>query len=208
MLDELLSLRHFQPAFYTGSPSRHYLPLFYDAVATLQPRLIVTLGFGDGQAHLTFCQALRDTAPAGRSVAFLRSTDDLVTKARSYAEEFFGEVTEFRDGVTSESAAEFGRGSVDLLLIDDVDSGAEIRRELSAWKGRLSPEAVVFVHGIELERADNPRSVFRRWSASRNRAEFAKGLGLGIERCARLGLLRPRYPQPKSLGKFCAVTRG
>ena len=60
MFEKLPSLLGFQPKFYTGGPTRFHLPLFYDLVASKKPKSIVTLGFGDGQAFFTFCQAARE----------------------------------------------------------------------------------------------------------------------------------------------------
>ncbi len=36
-----------------------YLRLLWDLVTSKKPKLIVTLGFGDGQAFFTFCQIAR-----------------------------------------------------------------------------------------------------------------------------------------------------
>ena len=55
MIEQLPSLRGFQPKFYSRGATRFYLPLLYDLVA--MAKRVVVLGFGDGQAFFTFCQA-------------------------------------------------------------------------------------------------------------------------------------------------------
>src|ERR1700674_2252683 len=60
MFEKLPSLLGFQPKFYTGGPMRFHLALLYDLVASKKPKSIVTVGFGDGQAFFTFCQATRE----------------------------------------------------------------------------------------------------------------------------------------------------
>ncbi len=63
---------HFQPQKYCGGLSRFYLPLFYDLVALDRPGQIVVLGFGDGQPHAAFEQALREHEIAGRCLTIRR----------------------------------------------------------------------------------------------------------------------------------------
>ena len=53
----------FEPDFYTAGPARFYLPLLHDIVLSEKPGLIVTLGLGDAQAHLAFCQAALGQSP-------------------------------------------------------------------------------------------------------------------------------------------------
>ena len=60
MYEKLPSLLGFQPKFSGGGPARFHLPLLYDLVARRNPKSIVVLGFGDGQAFFTFCQASRE----------------------------------------------------------------------------------------------------------------------------------------------------
>ncbi len=60
MFEQLPSLRGFQPRFYTGGPTRAHLPLFCDLLAMTKPSRVVVVGFGDGQAFFTFCQAANE----------------------------------------------------------------------------------------------------------------------------------------------------
>lgn len=185
MSEKLPSLLGFKPKFHTGGPTRFYLPLLYDLVATQRPKSIVTFGFSDGQAFFTFCQAAREQNIEGRCVAVRRErageteNDDLAwLKGKEYGAEFYADLIGLHDG--PDAVREFADQSVDLLLVDDSDSGAEIRADLSTWEAKLAPHGVVIVHGIALERADGPKTAWMQWSASRPRAEFSDGIGLGI----------------------------
>ena len=60
MYEKLPSLLGFQPKFSADGPARFHLPLLYDLVARQKPKSIVVLGFSDGQAFFTFCQASRE----------------------------------------------------------------------------------------------------------------------------------------------------
>ena len=186
MLEKLSSLLGFQPKFYSAGPVRLHLPLLYDLVASKRPRTIVTLGFGDGQAFFTFCQAAREQNVECRCVAVRREyvgesgVDDAAwLKGKDYGDEFYGDFATFRSG--SEPVKEFADGSVDLLLLDDCDSGAAIRAELSMWELEAGPKwhwsscmGLLWNAGID------PNDVWLEWSAARPTAEFRDGIGLGI----------------------------
>ena len=99
MFEKLPSLLGFQPKFYTGGPTRFHLPLLYDLVASQKPKSIVTLGFGDGQAFFTFCQAAREQNIECQCVAVRREhageneADDLAwLKGKDYGDEFYGDL--------------------------------------------------------------------------------------------------------------------
>src|SRR5688572_26318670 len=137
MFDKLPSLRGFQPRFYAGGPMRFHLPLLYDLVASEKPKLAVALGWSDGEGFFTFCQAASEQGVDNQCLAVRRERPGEAEekglawrKGRDYGEEFYGDRA--RLFASSASAlAEVADGSVDLLLLDDCDSGTEIRRDLS-----------------------------------------------------------------------------
>ncbi|HKP05458.1 MAG TPA: glycosyltransferase [Chthoniobacterales bacterium] len=188
MFETLPSLLAFQPKFYSGGPVRFHLPLLYDLIATLKPGRVVTLGFGDGQAFFTFCQAVTELGLDGECVAVRRErdgeaeTDDTAwEKGKDDGQEVYGECARYF-GSASAALAELAEGSVNLLLLDDCDSGAEIRADLAAWASKLAPEAIVLLHGAGLERVDSPKTAWTEWTAQRVSTEFPAGLGLGLAR--------------------------
>jgi GT2 family glycosyltransferase/glycosyltransferase involved in cell wall biosynthesis len=188
MFDKLPSLREFQPKFYSGGPARFHLPLLYDLVAETKPKRVVALGFGDGQAFFTFCQAASEQKLDCTCLAVRRDRpgesedDDIAWRdGRDYGEEFYGERARFFSSPGA-ALAETPDGSVEILLLDDSDSGKEIREDLSAWKSKLTPDAVVLLHGLGLEREDGPRAAWDEWVADGPSAIFPAGLGLGIAR--------------------------
>ncbi len=185
MFEKLPSLLGFKPKFHTGGPTRFHLPLLYDLVASKKPRLMVTQGVGDGQAFFTFCQAVREKNIECQCVAVRRErageteSDDVAwLKGKDYGEEFYGDLVRFQSD--SDGVREVADQSVDLLLLDDCDSGAGIRADLSIWESKLAQNALVLCHGVALERVDDPRAAWVEWSASRPTAEFPDGIGLGI----------------------------
>jgi GT2 family glycosyltransferase len=191
MFEKLPSLRGFQPKFYSGGSMRFHLPLLYDLIGSERPKLVVTLGWTDGEAFFTFCQAASDQGLNVQCLAIRRahageSEDDDVAwqKGRNYGEEFYGKrVRFFRSAAAAQ--AEVRDGSVDLLLLDDSDSGAEIRSDLAEWETKLAPHALVLLHGIGLERTESPKDAWEEWVKDRPRVTFPDGLGLALAQKAQ-----------------------
>lgn len=186
MFDKLPSLRRFQPKLYSGGPARFHLPFLYDLVAETKPKRVVVVGFADGQFFFTFCQAANELKVDCECVAVWRDrageseADDVAWgEGRDYGEEFYGEPARFFSS-PSAALAEVADNSVDVLLLDDSDSGKAIREDLSAWRSKLAPESLVLLHGLGLEREDSPQVAWDGWVADRPHAIFSNGPGLGI----------------------------
>jgi GT2 family glycosyltransferase len=197
MLSELSGLHEFMPKFYRGGPIRFYLPLLYDLVAIEKPKLIVTIGFDEGEAFFTLCQGAREKRIDCRCVAIRREegqeSDDAIWHAgRAYGEEFYGEAAQFLAGTPADLAENFANDDVDLLLIDDCDSGSIIEDDLTIWKSKLASDAIIVVHGIGLERDDPPRRAWAEFVSHHPHAAFHEGIGLGVA-------LAGKPPKSKSL---------
>src|SRR5215831_10361121 len=122
--------QNFEPKFFTGGPTRFYLPLFFDIVVHEKPKLIVTLGLGDAQAHFGFCQAVAEQNLQSRCVGIRRArvdesaNDDLAWKrAEKATAKFFPKVSQLIDIDAVKAAVGFADGSIEVLLIEDIDSG-------------------------------------------------------------------------------------
>lgn len=121
MFEQLPSLLGFQPNFHIGGPTRFYLPLAYDLVATTRPKMVVTLGFGDGEMHFTFCQAVRENGLSCRLLAVRNPEDGLPVDDNAwqaglaYNSEFYGDLSTMWDE-TPESAPDLDAASVDLFF--------------------------------------------------------------------------------------------
>src|SRR5438105_7324696 len=186
MFEKLPSLRGFQPKFYSGGPAGFHLPAPYDLVAETKPKRVIALGFRDGQAFFSFCQAASEQKIDCECVAVRRDRhgeseqdDSAWLKGRADAEEFYGEGARFF-ATPEEALAAMADASVDILFVDDSDSGTEIRKDLAAWQAKLSVNAAVLLHGLRLERDDSPATAWKEWVGKRSHANFADGLGMGI----------------------------
>ncbi len=188
MFEELPSLNGFQPKFYSGGPVRFHLPLFYDLVAAAKPKMTVVVGFGDGEAFSTLCQAGAEAGNLGQCVAVRRdrpdepeSDDTRWREDAAQAQEVYGNRARFFRRAEA-ALSEVADGSVDFLLIDDSDSGSEIAADLKAWEPKLAAQAVVLLHGIGVEREDSPAAAWAAWVGERAEVSFPAGLGLNLAR--------------------------
>jgi GT2 family glycosyltransferase/glycosyltransferase involved in cell wall biosynthesis len=179
--------QNFEPKFFTDGPTRFYLPLFFDIVVQERPALIVTFGLGDAQAHLAFCQAVAEQNLASRCVAVRRAranesaADDQAWQyADETATEYFSNISQLVEADAIQAASDFADGSIEVLLIDDVDSGETVRRELEIWRSKLSVNALVLLHGTSLERQDSPRNAWLNFVVEKAAAYFREGIGLSV----------------------------
>jgi GT2 family glycosyltransferase len=184
MFEKLPSLHGFQPKFYSGGATRFHLALLYDLVAETKPKRAVVAGFGDGQAFFALCQAASELKIDCECVAVRRDREEETGdtnwgEGRGAAEEFYGERARFFSG-PAEALAAIVDGTVDLLWLDDSDSGAEIQSDLSAWQAKLSGDAAVLVHGLRLERTDSVGAAWNDWVGQRPQKTFAAGLGVAL----------------------------
>jgi len=177
----------FDPDFYTAGSTRFYLPLLYDIVISEKPRIVVTLGLGDAQAHLAFCQAavgqnrpIRYLGVRRRRENELATDDPAWVAAQKRSTELYRGISELLEGDVYDVAKQIPDVSIGVLLVDDVDQGSLIREELTVLRPKLTPDALVLVHGIDLERDNSPRSAWKAWAQTEATAEFHDGIGLAI----------------------------
>lgn len=193
------------PVFYPGGPGARYLSLFHDLIAAERPALLVTLGLSDGEAHFAFCQTAKEETLQARCVAFRRPVEDEHPEddpewleATLFAEENFSQISDLRWADPIDAAADFPDGSVDLLLLDDLDAGDQVRREWGTWQRKMRPEGLVLLHGASLERDDSPRNGFS--SSELARISFDDGIGLDVLSTAEFAARAPArqflYSQP------------
>src|SRR5438874_6447429 len=178
---------NFEPKFFTGGPTRCYLPLFFDIVVQEKPALIVALGLADAQAHLTFCQAVVEQDLSSQCVAVRRTRADEPANddpawqlAQEATARLFASASQLVEADVARAGADFADGSVDVLLIDDIDCGETVRQELEIWRPKLSANALVLLHGIGLERQDSPGNAWANFIREKAEAHFAEGIGLGV----------------------------
>ena len=119
---KLPSLLAFQPRFYRGGPIRHHLAALFDLVATLRPRRLVIVGFGEGEAFFTLCQAVKENHVECECFALRRGTspedDTSWQEGTRYAAETYPEFAHLLTEDSSAAVRRFADQKVDFLLLD------------------------------------------------------------------------------------------
>src|SRR4029077_139695 len=58
--------------------------------------------------------------------------------------------------------------------------GETVQQELAVWQPRLSPNALVLLHGTSLDREDSPRKAWENFIQGKAAAYFDEGIGIGV----------------------------
>ena len=186
MFEKLPSLRGFQPQWFTGGSTTCFLPLLYDLVVLTRPRRVVTLGFGDGQIHFAFCQAAKEAGLTTPCIALRRDfaesedADEGWVRGLESGKESYGAASTLISQSWTTYAASLAAGSIDLLLVDEIDSGAELADTLASYELALAPNGLVLFHGTSLQRSDSPDAAWEKWVAGRDSVSFHAGIGLSV----------------------------
>ncbi len=167
-----------------------HLPFAAWLVRTLRPALLVELGTGAGVSYAGFCESVMSSGLSTRCYAVDRWAGD--APAGIHGDAVIAELGSFHDsryGVFSrllrlspaEASSRFEDNSIDLLHMDGHHRFEQAAENYDAWKPRLSPQAVVLLHGTNDR--DGDQGVRRLWSSLRARHpgfEFPHGQGLGV----------------------------
>jgi hypothetical protein len=148
------SLRRFAPRRVLPGPALCYVPLEYDLVAALRPRLVVDLGAGNALSFFTYCQSMHehdidgicyaiDTWPADAQVE-PQATFDAIS---DHGRKFYPGIYYLVKLAPWEARRHFEEETIDLLRIDgtrpDVIGGADVE----AWYRRVRPGGVIAWYG-------------------------------------------------------------
>lgn len=175
----------FDPKFYTKGPSQLHLPVLQDIITLEKPSVVVSVGLGDGQAHLAMCQMAAENSLSCRIVTLRRKREGERAEQdpawiEASKDNSYRHVSELLDGEVKTLAQHFEDAAIDVLFIDDEDTGTVIESELTLFREKLKAAALVLVHGIDLERVDSPGRAWERFARGKKRVEFHQGIGLGV----------------------------
>lgn len=178
----LSPLPGFKTRFLTGGPSRVFLPILTEIVRVVQSRQIVCAGLSDGQVFNALCLAAREIEGATclgirRSYANEEAEKDPAWRAAldNVQRDFAGVGRLLKNNA---KALEAGEPEVDFLFLDDLETGSQLRAELSSWQNKLTVNVVLAMHGLKRERDDLVAAEWKKLPGWK--LEFAEGLGLGF----------------------------
>jgi predicted nucleic acid-binding Zn-ribbon protein len=181
-----LSSMFWRPTYFRESPWLEHLPFAFWLTEASRPKVMVELGAGNGLSYFGFCQAVERLRLDTRCYAVDLADEPEALPAGSPApvglashnELHYAAFSRRLTGGRDDALARFAPGSVDLLHLHDW---ALVDEELDGWLPKLSPRAVVLMHGTERHGAT--AKLATAFSMLRQRYphfEFPHGDGLGV----------------------------
>ena len=169
-----------------------HVPFAFWLVDVLRPTSIVELGTYNGVSYSAFCQAVKTLSLSTSCFAIDTWKGD--EHAGFYDEGVYREFAAFHDqryaafsrlvrSTFDEALTHFGDGSIDLLHIDGLHTYEAVRHDFENWFPKLSANAVVLFHDINVR--ENNFGVSKFWdelsSAHKDfHFNFLHGHGLGV----------------------------
>lgn len=159
-----------RPVWLTQSPWIEHVPFAFWVIEALAPKLFVELGVRQGASYFAFCQAAERQGLDLQAFGIDSRDGDSRDGQDGAESELRGAVHEHNDRLYSgfsrliesrfdDARDQFGDGTIDLLHINGDHGYAAVRHDFDSWLPKLSPKAVVLLHGSNLRERD--AGVFR-----------------------------------------------
>ena len=167
-----------------------HLPFAFWIIDAVRPDSLVELGTHGGVSYCAFCQAINHLELDTKAHAI--DTWDGDSHTGDYPSETYVELKEYHDQryssfsdlvrTTFDNAAEkFANGSIDLLHIDGLHTLDAVRHDFETWLPKLTKQAVVLFHDINVyERDFGVQEFWREVSEDYPSFAFEHGHGLGV----------------------------
>jgi predicted nucleic acid-binding Zn-ribbon protein len=191
-LDSVFSLRSplMRPDYLSHSAWIEHVPFAFWLVEALRPRTVVELGTHYGVSYFAFCQAVErlglptscyavDTWKGDEHSGFY--SEEVFRLVREHNATKYSSFSSLIRSTFDEALHHFLDGSIDILHIDGHHTEESVSRDFESWQPKLSKQAVVLFHDINVRERDFGVSlVFERLSANNRSFSFAHGHGLGV----------------------------
>lgn len=169
-----------RPVYVEQSVWLEHIPFAFWLVEAQQPRVMVELGTGDGVSYFAFCQAVErlglDTRCFGVEISEGAAASEPL---RVHNEAQYSGFSRLLRSRPDDALRHFEDASIDLLHIDGRDAAEAVLADLDACLGKLSPRAIVLIHGIN-ERERSPFRLFQALARKHSHFDFTHGSGLGV----------------------------
>jgi hypothetical protein len=173
------------PSAWSGLP-----PFAFWIVSALRPRTLAELGVFHGLSYCCFCEEVVRAGLTTRCSGIDTWQGDehngrygaqVLASLRAHHDPLYSGFSELLQMPFDAAIDRFEDGSLDLLHIDGFHTYEAVRHDFETWRPKLSPNAVVLFHDIDVRHEDF--GVWRFWDEVRaGRPNFAlhHSHGLGV----------------------------
>ncbi|MGZ8558646.1 MAG: glycosyltransferase family 2 protein [Chitinophagaceae bacterium] len=178
------------PAYLDVSAWIEHIPFSFWIMEVLKPRRVVELGVHTGVSYFSFCQAAErlnidttcygvDTWKGDEHSGFYE--ENIFARVMEHNQQKYSRFSTLIRSSFDEASNYFTDGSIDLLHIDGLHTYEAVKHDFEKWLPRLSPNAVVIFHDINVRERDF--GVFKFWEELQQQYknfQFDFGSGLGV----------------------------
>ena len=136
------------------SSSLVHVPFLFWLVEAARPQTHMALGVGDAVAYFAVCQAMERIDFGARSIGVDPRPGDaggIAPAALQHNETQYADMSRLSGADLSEAIDQVRDGEVDLLSVEAGLDDTGMDQLLEAWKPKLSPRAVILIHGSSLD---------------------------------------------------------
>ena len=178
------------PERMAPSPWLDHVPFAFWLIDVQRPRRMVELGTHSGVSYSAMCQAVK-TLNTFTSCSAIDSWDDggkaglrqdaVYRDLAAFHEQRFGSFSQLIRSSFDDALCHFEDGSIDLLHIGGLRTCEAVRHDYQAWLPKLSANAVVLLHGINVREGKSGASrLWNETAADKPHFNFLHGCGLGV----------------------------
>ena len=185
----LSSASFWTPEDLCNSAWTEHAPFAFWLVEALRPRIFVELGTHNGFSFLAVCQAIErlNLGTAAYAVDSWKGDehagfyDEGVFRSVKTRSARYGGFCTLVRSTFDEALPYFADGSIDLLHIDGRHRYDDVEHDFDTWRQKLSSEAVVLFHDINVrERGFGVWRFFDEMAGAHASFRFLHGHGLGV----------------------------
>jgi hypothetical protein len=180
----LFGVHDYLPSAWIG-----HAPFLKFLIRECKPDSFVELGVHNGFSYFVGCQSIQECKLSSKAFAVDHWLGD--SQAGFFDDNVFQSVINLNQKYSNfstllkmsfdEALGQFGNSSIDLLHIDGFHSYESVKKDFESWLPKMSPNAIVLLHGIHVRR--NTFGVYLFWKELKKlykTIEFVGSHGLGV----------------------------
>lgn len=135
-----------RPRYLAASGDLWHLPFLFWLTDLARPRVVASIGVGDGVAYFATCQAMERLGQGGRCHGI--TAGPVAPEILSHGDSHYGELSRLYTGTARSFAGQIADGTVDLLALHGVPDDETVAALSDEWPRKMSARGVILLHGV------------------------------------------------------------